>query len=77
MHFYFCKKKPKINFVKIEASISETERYLLIGNIFYLHAPDGIARSKVVAGIEKCLGVSATGRNLNTVNKLKEILVNE
>ena len=76
VHFYFCKRKPKINSAKIEALISETERYQLIGNVFYLHAPDGIARSKLVAGIEKCLGVPATGRNLNTINKLKEILKN-
>ncbi len=76
VHFYFCKRKPKINLAKIETSISETERYQLIGNTFYLHAPDGIARSKLVVGIEKHLGAPATGRNLNTVNKLKEILKN-
>jgi uncharacterized protein (DUF1697 family) len=76
VHFYFCKRKPKINSAEIEISISETERYQLIDNTFYLHAPDGIARSKLVASIEKYLGVPATGRNLNTVNKLKEILKN-
>jgi len=76
VHFYFCKRNPIINLAKIEMSISETEKYQLIGNIFYFHAPDGIARSKLVAGIKKCLGVPATGRNLNTVNKLKEILKN-
>ncbi len=76
VHFYFCKRKPTINSAKIKISISETERYQLIGNTFYLHAPDGIARSKLVSGIEEYLGVPVTGRNLNTVNKLKEILKN-
>ena len=36
--------------------------------MFYLHAPDGIGRSKLVANIEACLGQSATGRNLNKIS---------
>lgn len=73
VHIYFCKEKPKINAKKLDQLSSETERHKVIGNAFYLHAPDGIGRSKLVAGIESCLGVSATGRNLNTVNKLREM----
>lgn len=76
VHVYFCKEKPKVNVTKLEKLTSETERYELVGSVFYLHAPDGIARSKLVAGIEACLGVSATGRNLNTVNKLSEMVKN-
>ena len=76
VHVYFCQTKPKLNIEKLEKLISETERYEIIGSVFYLHAPDGIARSKLVANIESCLGVSATGRNLNTVNKLKEMVNN-
>ncbi len=37
---------------------------------------DGIGRSKLVTNIEKCLGGAATGRNLNTVNKLIEMAKN-
>ncbi|VAX41212.1 hypothetical protein MNBD_PLANCTO02-340 [hydrothermal vent metagenome] len=76
VHFYFCKEKPKLNTEKINQVASDTEKYRLIGNVFYLHAPNGIARSKLVAGIEKCLGVPATGRNLNTINKLYEMVKN-
>jgi uncharacterized protein (DUF1697 family) len=60
----------------LEKSISDNENYKLVRNVFYIHAPDGIARSKLVANIEACLGVSATGRNLNTVNKIKGLVDN-
>ena len=52
---------------------SGTEEYALKRNVFYLHAPDGIGRSKLAAQVERCLGVAVTGRNLNTVNKLAEL----
>jgi len=73
IHFYFCKTAANINTEKIEKYHSETEEYQLIGNVFYLYAPNGIGRSKLVANIEACLGVQATGRNLNTINKLKQL----
>lgn len=76
VHFYFCKERPNINAEKLETVVSETENYKLIGNVLYIHAPDGIARSKLIVNIEKCLGVAATGRNLNTVNRLSEMLQN-
>ena len=77
VHFYFCKNTPKANSsIKLRNLAVEKERYELVGNVFYLQAPNGIGRSKIVASIEACLGVSATGRNLNTINKLSEIIKN-
>ena len=76
VHFYFCTKKPKLNLHKLETIIANSESYQLKGNVFYLHAPNGIGRSKLVSNIESCLGVHATGRNLNTVLKLKEMAKN-
>jgi uncharacterized protein (DUF1697 family) len=35
--------------------------------VFYLYAPDGIGRSKLVAQIEKWIPVPMTARNLRTV----------
>ena len=74
VHFYYCEHKPNINIAKLDKYISTTENYQLIDNIFYLHAPDGIGRSKLVSNIEACLGVISTGRNMNTVNKINEML---
>lgn len=50
-----------------------SERFVLTSEALYLHAPDGIARSKFAAKVENCLGVAATGRNWNTVSKLIEL----
>ncbi|WP_064791975.1 DUF1697 domain-containing protein [Shewanella woodyi] len=77
VHFYFCKDSPKTDTTKILALASQTERFELLGKLFYLYAPDGIGRSKLVANIESCLGVRATGRNLNTINKLHEMISKE
>jgi uncharacterized protein (DUF1697 family) len=74
VHFYFCMDTPGLNTTKLEGLASETERYKVADKVFYLHAPDGIGRSKLVKKIEDCLGVSATGRNLNTVKKLEEMM---
>lgn len=75
-HFYFCSKKPKVNSENLEKYLAETEEYKLVDRVFYLHAPNGIGRSKLVANIELCLGVPVTGRNLNTIKKLEEMVKN-
>lgn len=74
IHFYFCKTNPQIDQSKLNALLADSESCSLVGDVFYLHAPDGIGRSKLVANIESCLGVSATGRNLNTVSKIANML---
>ena len=76
VHFYFCAKKPALDKLKLESLASDSEKYQLQNKVFYLHAPDGIGRSKLVSRIEACLGVSATGRNLHTVLKLSAMLKN-
>jgi uncharacterized protein (DUF1697 family) len=48
----------------------ENERFNLKGKIFYLHAPEGIGRSKLAASAERLLGVSMTSRNWRTVCKI-------
>lgn len=74
IHFWFFKGNPKANIEKLDGLKSGTEQYFINGKVLYLYAPDGIGRSKLAANIEKCMGVPATGRNLNTVNKLIEML---
>lgn len=76
MHFYFCKSSPKVNEAKLKKLKAESEEYHIEGKTLYLYAPEGIGRSKLVANLESCLGVPATGRNLNTINKLQNMLNN-
>jgi len=55
---------------------TETERFRLIDNVLYLHAPDGIGRSKSVAKISRgWKEVNITARNWRTVSKIVEIAV--
>ena len=74
LHLGFLASTPlEPDFNRLEMLRSETEQYRLIGNVFYLFAPDGVGRSKLAAGAEQALGVSMTDRNWRTVSKILEI----
>jgi uncharacterized protein (DUF1697 family) len=74
LHLYFLNKGPKApDLEALNRLKSDSESFRLIGNVFYLHAPDGIGRSKLAARAEKLLGVEATARNWNTVTRLLEM----
>ncbi len=74
VHTYFCKNKPNLNQKRLGELKAESEQVTIKDKVLYLHAPDGIGKSKLVANISSCLGVPATGRNLNTVNKLLSMI---
>jgi uncharacterized protein (DUF1697 family) len=74
LHFYFLESVPTTSdLAELEAVKSDTEQFQLIETVFYLHAPDGIGRSKLAAKVEKALGVATTARNWRTVNKMLEM----
>lgn len=59
---------------KLHKYKSESEEFRLIGKEIYLYYPDGYGRTKLTNNIiESKLGVKATTRNWNTVNKLFEM----
>jgi uncharacterized protein (DUF1697 family) len=64
-------KKPDLG--RLESLKSDSERFHLIDRVFYLHAPEGIGRSKLAANAEKLLGVPMTDRNWRTVCKIREM----
>jgi len=75
LHLGFLVHKPEDpKLHELEQLKDHGEEFLLKGKIFYLHAPEGIGRSKLAEKIEKHLGVGMTMRNWNTVMKLSEIL---
>ncbi|MGB7344527.1 MAG: DUF1697 domain-containing protein [Pirellulaceae bacterium] len=75
LHFFLLASPPtKPNLTSIEAAKSPTEQYKLTDSVFYLHAPDGIGRSKLAANIEKHLGVVTTARNYRTIEKLLSMI---
>jgi uncharacterized protein (DUF1697 family) len=71
LHVFFpgsAPKNPDLN--ALESIKSDRERFALKDGVFYLHAPDGIGRSKLAANAERLLGVAMTGRNWRTVCKV-------
>lgn len=74
LHLFFLADAPENPNLKALNQIkTNTESFRLIDRIFYLHAPDGIGRSKLAAQAEKRIGTSATARNWNTVMKFLEM----
>lgn len=71
LHLFFLDavpQRPRID--SLTAARAPSERFHLADDVFYLHAPDGIGRSKLAARVEKDLGVAATARNWRTVVNL-------
>lgn len=72
LHLYFLDAKPKKPTLEVLENIKkDSEHFLLKDKTFYLHAPEGVGRSKLAARTEKALGVAATARNWSSVAKIK------
>jgi uncharacterized protein (DUF1697 family) len=70
---FLASAPPKPDLKALESLKTKSERFRLIDRVFYLHAPDGIGRSKLAARAEKLLGVPMTDRNWRTVCKIQEM----
>lgn len=74
LHFYFLESAPaNPDLALLESVKIESEQFELIDTVFYLHAPDGIGRSKLATKVERALGVAATARNWRSVSKILEM----
>ncbi|MCR9079323.1 MAG: DUF1697 domain-containing protein [Hyphomonadaceae bacterium] len=74
VHFFFLAEPAAgADLAAMEDLRAGTERFALTDRVFYLHAPDGIGRSKLAAKVERHLGVATTARNLRSVMKLAEL----
>ena len=71
---FLAEAPPHPDLKSLEALKTDSERFKLVGKVFYLHAPEGFGRSELAARAEKLLGVAASGRNWNTVCKLVEMV---
>lgn len=75
LHFFFLESNPTSpDLDSLNERAIESEQFKLVDSVFYLHAPDGIGRSKLAAVVERKLGLAATARNYATVNRLAEML---
>jgi uncharacterized protein (DUF1697 family) len=71
LHVHFLASEPKNpDLCSLERIKGDRERFALKEGFFYLHAPEGIGRSKLAANAERLLGVATTVRNWRTVCKV-------
>lgn len=64
LHLRFLDSVPSSpDLQSLEVLRGPSERFELIGRVFYLLAPDGVGRSKLAEKSEKALGVPMTDRN--------------
>jgi uncharacterized protein (DUF1697 family) len=74
LHLYFLASAPANPDLEVlEALKQESERFQLTDRVFYLHAPNGIGRSKLAAKIEKSLAEPVTARNWRSVTQIKNL----
>lgn len=71
LHLVFLNGEPdEPDMSRLDKMKNESERFALQGKVFYLHAPDGIGRSKLAVNVDKALDVTATARNWRSVGKI-------
>lgn len=75
LHFFFlAEPATDPDLEKLRAAQADSERFELTNEVFYLHAPDGIGRSKLAANVERYLRVDTTARNWRTIEKLRKMV---
>ena len=74
LHIWFASVPFTFDQAKADGLLAPSERLHISEQAIYLHAPDGIGRSKLAEKMERLAGVPCTARNLNTVRKLIEML---
>jgi len=71
LHAGFLAAAPERPDIKaLERLKSDSERFRLVDSVFYLHAPQGVGRSKLAANAERLLGAPMTDRNWRTVRTI-------
>jgi uncharacterized protein (DUF1697 family) len=75
LHLFFLVAIPDSpDLARLDELKNDNEQFELIDKVFYLHAPDGIGRSKLVEKVGKYINVSMTARNWRTVSKIMEMV---
>lgn len=75
LHFFFFGSAIQaLDLNRLTALRSDSEQFELQGQVLYLHAAQGIGRSKLAAAIGKHPRPSPTARNWNTVRRLREMM---
>jgi uncharacterized protein (DUF1697 family) len=75
LHAVVLAEKPTAEAVtRLRGFATEGEGIEIVGNVAYLHTPDGFGTSKLAEKFDKGIGVVNSARNWNTVLKLMELV---
>jgi uncharacterized protein (DUF1697 family) len=74
LHAFFSIQCIELNQDTLSQYQAENESVQLAEKIVWLHAPEGIGRSKLVNRIAKITQTDTTARNWNTPSKLRDLL---
>lgn len=73
-HVFFLRQAPTaVDRVLLDSLRQGEEAYAVTDEAVYLYAPEGIGRSKLAEKIGRAVKAEQTARNLNTVEKLREM----
>ena len=76
LHVGFMASPPELSAMKnLLMKPKGTDQWSVVGNMFYLHAPDGIGKSVLAPFIERTLKVPVTFRNWRTVLALSDMVI--
>jgi len=74
VHFFLlAEPADEVRLDDLQEIRAHNEAFELTDEAFYLFAPDGIGRSKLVEKLDRLLGVPMTGRNMRTIYKVAEL----
>ncbi len=75
VHVFFLWSTPVMDRDLYDALRTESEELFLQDRLAWLHAPEGVGRSKLAERLDRVLpGTQMTARNLNTLRSLVEML---
>lgn len=75
LHMFFLDEPAdRYDKVALRALATETEDFALIGDVFYLFAPDGIGRSKLAEKMGPYFPRRMTARNLNSARAILDLM---
>ena len=72
VHGFLCFDDPAPDWSRVSALRRDSETLTQVGRTLWLHAPEGIGRSRLAAQLDP--GVPVTARNLNTLSKMVDLL---
>ena len=74
MHIFFCSEQPNVDPQTLIDHTNDVEQFQIGDRAVYLFSPGGLSQSKLADKLERRLGIPATARNWNTLQKLLSML---